>query len=374
MKQRVALGLSGGVDSAVAAALLVAQGYEVVGVFMVCYQGLGCRSDQDRQDALDVALKLKIPFEVIDFRQAYQEKVLANFKAEYEAGRTPNPDVLCNREIKFGLFYEEMINQRGFDYVATGHYARIRKFGTQSLEAKVSTQKSEHKHQLLRGEDERKDQTYFLYQLRAGQLEHVLFPVGGLTKGRVRQKARALDLAVADKPDSQGICFVGEVGIREFLKKLGLREERGEVVNRRGEVIGEHRGVGFYTIGQRHGFYIKNLSSAARPVYVIGKDAVNNRLIVGMRGECMRREFEVEEVHFIRTDLGFMTSLPDGQVQDLKKVTVRIRHGGELVGAKGEKREKNLRVLLAKPVFGVAAGQSAVFYDNDVCLGGGVIV
>lgn len=341
MKKKVAVGLSGGVDSAVAAALLKARGHEVTGVFLICYQGPGCRTDEDRKDALDVALKLKIPFEVLDYRQEYQEKVLEYFKAEYEAGRTPNPDVVCNREIKFGLFYQWALKQ-GFDYVATGHYAKI-------LE-----------NQLMIPKDKHKDQTYFLYQLREEQLKHILFPIGGMTKQEVRQKAKNLKLPVAVKPDSQGICFVGEVPVVEFLKKMGVKEKPGQVADVQGKIIGKHKGVWFYTVGQRHGFEVNNRTPDSKPLFVKEKDVKNNVLVVGDREECMRNEFEVGQV-YVRGTIN-------------ADVSLRIRHGGELIPAKLSKiLNTKYKIQLAKPVFGVAAGQAAVFYKDNICLGGGVI-
>jgi tRNA-uridine 2-sulfurtransferase len=337
MKQKVALGLSGGVDSAVSAALLIEQGYEVTGVFMECYNAPGCRTNEDHKDALDIALQLKIPFEVLDYTKAYQEKVLDYFVREYMAGRTPNPDVMCNREIKFGLFYD-WARAKGFDEVATGHYARIQD-GT-----------------LLRGADEKKDQSYFLHLLRAEQLDHILFPLGEMMKREVREEAERRNLVVARKPDSQGICFIGEVPVREFLHQMGVQEKIGEVVDIQGEVIGEHKGVWFYTIGQRHGFEVKVKQNDSPALFVVGKDVEKNRLVVGIREQAMKAVFEVDSIHWIHEPF-------------TGDITVRIRHGGELISATLEHHQ----LTVTKPVFGVAPGQAAVFYYGEVCLGGGVI-
>jgi tRNA-uridine 2-sulfurtransferase len=201
---QVAVGLSGGVDSSLSAALLVEQGYDVTGVHLVCYEEPGCRAPQDRKDALAVALQLGIPFEVLDFQKEYKEKVIEYFYREYQAGRTPNPDVACNREIKFGLFLNWAV-ENGFDYVATGHYARIRERA--------------HGYYLLRGKDEKKDQSYFLYTLTQKQLSYILFRIGHLTKDQVRREAKKRGLVTADKPDSVGICFVGDVDVQEFLRR-----------------------------------------------------------------------------------------------------------------------------------------------------------
>jgi len=388
-KKRVAVGLSGGVDSAVSAALLKEQGYEVTGVFIICYHDPGGRTDEDRKDALDVALSLGIPFEVLDFRKEYQEKVLAYFKAEYEAGRTPNPDVMCNREIKFGLFYNWALRQTQgkpprFDYIATGHYACV-----QSVqESRIKNQES--RFQLQIPKDKEKDQTYFLYQLREEQLKHIIFPLGGMTKKEVREEADKRGLSVAKKPDSQGICFVGEVGVKDFLKSMGVEEKEGEVViecrdknqelrNMRKtkiignyEVIGRHKGVWFYTIGQRHGFMISYSAKVSQdrhdmpPLYVVGKNVETNQLIVGTREECMRDQFEVEQVHFVNGDV--RSKMLDG-----REMLVRIRHQGNLMPSKIYDLGSKISVRLGEPVFGVAPGQAAVFYDGDRVLGGGVI-
>lgn len=221
MKQKVALGLSGGVDSSVAAALLIGQGYEVTGIYLECYNEPGCRTDQDKKDALQVALKLGIKFEVLDFRKEYKEKVVEYFYSEYKAGRTPNPDVMCNREIKFGIFYDWAM-QNGFDYVATGHYTR-------SVE--VKSEKGEVKSLLQRARDESKDQSYFLWQIPNDHLNHILFPLGEMLKSEVRAKAKELGLLTATKPDSMGICFIGDIDVSKLLKDR-LGENPGDVVIR----------------------------------------------------------------------------------------------------------------------------------------------
>ena len=211
--KKVALGLSGGVDSSVAAALLIELGYEVTGIYLECYNEPGCRTDQDKKDALQVALKLGIKFEVLDFRKEYKEKVVEYFYSEYKAGRTPNPDVMCNREIKFGIFYDWAM-QKGFDYVATGHYCRITKDGPLFLQ---------------RAKDESKDQSYFLWQIPSDHLSHIIFPLGEMLKSEVRTKAKELGLLTATKPDSMGICFIGDIDVHKLLKDR-LGEEEGDVV------------------------------------------------------------------------------------------------------------------------------------------------
>jgi tRNA-specific 2-thiouridylase len=383
MGKRVCVGLSGGVDSAVAAAMLLEQGYEVTGVFITCWSGPGCRSDEDRQDALDVALFLGIPFIHLDFQKAYKERVFEYMMGEYEAGRTPNPDVMCNREIKFGLFYDWALEQTdgkpsGFDFVATGHYAQI------GYSSKLKAQ-SLKQFCLKRSRDEKKDQTYFLHQLRQEQLEHVLFPIGHLTKQAVRLEAQRLGLPNWSKPDSQGICFIGNVAIASFLEKR-IEKRVGEIWFKNLE-IGQHRGVWFYTIGQKISLedrswkieerirqrYQNNTKTAGFDTtqlphfYVIGKDLEHNILQVGTKEMGLVDELVVGEVHWIGKNMSFA----DLKTRD---VCVRIRHGGELVKVKEVKRMKNeVRIKLEKPVWGVAAGQSCVFYEEDVVLGGGVI-
>jgi len=326
---KVAVGLSGGVDSALAAALLKEQGYEVTGVFLECWNEPGCRTDTDRKDALGVALKLKMPFRVLDFKKEYRKKVLDIFYREYRAGRTPNPDIACNREIKFGLFLNWVI-KHGFDFVATGHYAQIRD------------------NRLLQSVDKKKDQTYFLALLKEEQLRRVLFPIGHLTKKQVRVEAKRRGLVVWNKKDSSGICFIGhDFKFKDFLKRK-IKPHEGKVVNLAGKVVGKHDGAEFYTIGQRW----------HRPLFVIQKDMLRNRLIVGKKQDLARKEFSVESWNWINPF--------DLQGRTLK---VRIRHLGRLISC----RIKGEKVYLKQAEYGLAPGQVAVIYAGQECLGGGVI-
>lgn len=366
---KVVVGLSGGVDSSVSAALLVQAGYNVTGVFLECWRAPGCRVDEDRKDAMDVALALGIPFKVLDFKNAYKERVVDYFYREYEAGRTPNPDTMCNKEIKFGLFYEWAI-ENGFDYVATGHYARVDKIKTQTSKIKTMDQNEKFEHHLLMGIDNNKDQTYFLYLLRQEQLAHILFPIGHLTKPEVRKKAADLNLKVAKKPDSVGICFIGDINVRKFLEER-IAPRTGEVINLSGDVIGEHDGVWFYTIGQRHGFTINGRYKSSNgkwkhaipPLYVVGKDIEKNRLIVGFGLDAFRKSFDVKDVHWISDGSGLVKN----------QLSVRIRHRGALTSCELHAKGDGYSVELASPLKGVAAGQVAVFYDGNACLGGGII-
>ena len=353
--KKVALGMSGGVDSSLCAHLLKEQGHEVTGVFLECWRAPGCRTDQDRKDALKIALELDIPFEILDFKQTYHDKVVEYFFAEYKAGRTPNPDVVCNKEIKFGLFYDWAM-ENGFDAVATGHYAK--------------TENS----QLFTPKDKWKDQTYFLYLMDSDQLKHTIFPLANLTKEEVRTEAKKRDIHVAGKPDSVGICFIGDIDVRKFIKER-LGEKPGEIVDTQGNVIGSHDGIWFYTIGQRHGFTIKPSTSIKQsdgttlkrtnlpPFYVIDKDADKNQLTVGFGPDAYQDKFKISNLHLINQN----EQLPS-------ELLVRIRHTGKMLVAKVE---KNL-VKLQEPAKGIAAGQSAVFYqkideNGFQCLGGGLI-
>jgi tRNA-uridine 2-sulfurtransferase len=423
-RKKVAVGLSGGVDSAVSALLLKRAGFDVVGVHLYCWppkseierDGVsreewikknGCRADEDKASALKTALELGIPFKVLDFSEEYNQRVIKYFYDEYEAGRTPNPDVLCNSEIKFGLFLEWAM-QNGFDYIATGHYARTTcKFfveptvlttdssvapaatdylhtrqvhsadsGDQAELDCVSSQKDgvhNDLHSLFIPKDKHKDQTYFLWKLTQKELVHTLFPLGDYQKDEVRKIAKEASLSVADKKDSQGICFVGNVEVREFLARR-LKVVSGDVVDIEGNVVGKHDGVWFYTIGQRGGWewlpeaQKKYMAGSETPVvYVVKKEAKTNTLTVGVAREAVEDLFEVKEVNLINSN-------KKNNLVAMKDLFVRIRHGGELIGARVSEKEDGYWVELSKSVRGIAAGQSAVFYSGDgECLGGGVI-
>lgn len=391
-RRKVAIALSGGVDSAVSAALLKKEGYDLVGVFMHCYPQTGwpCTEDLDRADALKIAQKLDIPFRVFDFEKGYKEKVLDYFYKEYKEGRTPNPDSHCNREIKFGLFLDKATKELGVDFIATGHYVR-------KLESRIMNHESRYK--LLRGVDPKKDQSYFLYMISQGQLARSLFPVGGFLKSDVRRMAKDFGFHNFEKRGTRGICFIGKVDLKDFLNKE-IEKKRGEVVDAFGNVIGEHEGVWFYTIGQRHGFSIdqgkvkktENAVFSGLPVYVISKDAEKNRLVVGWGRETEKDSFTVSGVHWIDPggcfpfgrDSSLTSRVRSGQALGMtgKGVAglacqVRIRHLGELYKCRimnYESRITNrLSVELEQGVRGVASGQDAVFYDGDEVLGGGMI-
>ncbi len=363
---KVALGMSGGVDSSLAAHLLKEQGYQVTGVFLECWRAPGCRSEEDRQDALKVALSLEIPFKVLDFKKQYRDKVVEYFFEEYQAGRTPNPDVMCNKEIKFGMFYEWAMSN-GYDFIATGHYAK-----------KAVVDGAEY---LAVPKDSFKDQTYFMHLMTDAQIKHTLFPLSDLTKDEVRREAEKRGIHVSAKKDSVGICFIGDINVHEFLKER-LGENPGEVVDKSGNVIGRHQGLWFYTVGQRSGFTVDQTSLVKNtdgtlvtkhnipPFYVIGKNPAQNQLIVGFGVEAYQQEFKVEKIHWSNREGKKLTLSEDLQV--------RIRHTGKLLNAKLQISNESGIVTLAEPAKGIAEGQSAVFYfptdqQETICLGGGVI-
>lgn len=364
-KKKVFVGMSGGVDSSVAALLLKRRGYDVVGVFMRCYNIDGC-AERDAEDARRVAEQIRVPFYVWDFEEEYKRRVVKYMIEGYRAGITPNPDVMCNREIKFGLFLEKALAM-GADHVATGHYVKIKKLACE--------------HALFVAKDSNKDQSYFLWTLTQEQLARCLFPVGDHPKPEVREIARRAGLPTAGKKDSQGICFLGKFSLDDFLREH-IPSRRGALVTTTGERIGEHYGAEFYTIGQRHidaDFAFPKTGTgvvaARKPFYVVAKDAATNTVVVaeGSENEALyRREVEVADVNFITKDTQEMLRKDKGG----KEVFARVRYRQPLAKATLVPR-KNRRygLVFARPQKFVAEGQSAVFYDaKGRMLGGGVIV
>jgi tRNA-specific 2-thiouridylase len=349
----VIVGISGGVDSAVAALLLKEAGFAVEGLFMSNWDDddAYCTAAEDFQDARRCCEALGIALHRVSFAAEYRERVFAHFLHEYAAGRTPNPDVLCNREIKFGVCLRYM-QRLGAAWIATGHYARLRRTpnGTELLKAADST----------------KDQTYFLHQVGAGALERTLFPIGDLHKDEVRRRAHAAGLPVYDKPDSTGICFIGERPFEEFLRGH-LRQEPGPIEDDQGTVIGTHRGLAVYTLGQRSGLRIGGRAgAAAAPWYVAGKDQRRNALIVVQdpgHPWLMSDGFDVENMHWLGGD-----AHPKPAV-----LTVKTRYRQVDLPCEVTAEPPVLHVTLSSPARAVTPGQYAVFYDGDRCLGGGVI-
>lgn len=346
--QTVYVGMSGGVDSSVTAALLQQQGYQVVGVYMKNwtqdFPGTPCTWKQDYQDAKRVAVKLGIDFKVYDFESQYRQKVVDYMVAEYQAGQTPNPDIMCNQEVKFKLFFETAV-QEGADLIATGHYARA------------------NNGQLLCAANQDKDQTYFLYRVTEAVLKKTLFPIGEFkTKSEVRALAKTFGLDTANKKDSQGICFVGQVGIRDFLlNELGPQPE-GAIIDQYGQEIGRHDGAIFYTIGQRHGLNI----GGGLPYYVTHKDMAKNEVHVTndlQDTQLWHDQFKLRDVHWINQPPA-----------SSKTLMVRIRYRAPLVACTLDIGTDTLDVALSEQIRANTPGQSAVIYDDGRVLGGGVIM
>jgi len=350
-KTKVLICLSGGVDSSVSAALLVKADYDVTAAFMVNYDDPQAQEScwrGDYYDALRVSAKLGIKLLRLNFIKEYQKEVLDYVYKEYEAGRTPNPDVLCNQFVKFGAWLKKA-RTLGFGYVATGHYAQLKKKGNNFI--------------LAEAKDKNKDQTYFLHQLNQEQLSKVLFPIGEYNKSQVRKLAQKFDLPTAEKEESMGICFVGEMPMRDFLKNK-IKVKSGKIIDSAGNILGEHDGLAFYTIGQR-GLALGNIGG--KPLYVVEKNNKTNELIVGFENDpkLYKREVEVDNMNWI-----------SGQEPKLPlKCLVRLRHRQELQSAAVVRpHEKgNLLIKFSKPQRAVTPGQYAVIYKSNVCLGGGVI-
>jgi tRNA-specific 2-thiouridylase len=354
----VFVGLSGGVDSSVSAALLKQQGYKVVGVYMKNWSrdlpGMPCPWMDDYQDAKRVAVQLGIDFKMYDFEKDYQHKVVDYMLDEFKAGRTPNPDIMCNQEVKFKLFLNTALED-GADMIATGHYAKIGDSG-QGIGDR-----------LLRARDENKDQTYFLYRITQEALAKTFFPLGELTKPEVRELAKKFKLVTADKKESMGICFVGKVGIKEFLQQF-VKTKPGKIIDQAGRDVGQHDGAIFYTIGQRHGLEL----GGGLPYYVTGKDMKKNDVYVTtdlQDTKLWNREVRLADMHWINEprDRGERTG--DSKLQ------VRLRHRAKLIDVKILNLLSNsrARVELDEEVRALTPGQSAVFYSGFECLGGGIV-
>lgn len=387
--KRVVVGLSGGVDSSVAAYLLKEQGYEVIGMFMKNWHDDSvtisneCPWLDDSNDAMIVAQHLGIPFQAIDLSEQYKKRIVDYMFAEYQRGRTPNPDVLCNREIKFDVFLDAAL-KLGADFVATGHYCRK---GEIQKDGKAV-------YQLLAGKDPNKDQSYFLCQLKQEQLARALFPIGELLKPEVRAIAKEIGLVTADKKDSQGLCFVGKVHLPDFLQQQ-LKPKKGKAIEVAstatvfykgesddleylsvpydlspdlGKEIGEHNGAHYYTIGQRKGL---NIGGQPRPLFVIGTDTKENIIYMGLGDDhpgLYRKGLFIPNAdeHWIRTDLAL-------KIDSKRKYKARIRYRQPLEECTLHKKEEGLYIIFDKPQRGVTPGQFAAWYDEEELIGSGVI-
>ncbi|MBR6186679.1 MAG: tRNA 2-thiouridine(34) synthase MnmA [Clostridia bacterium] len=348
---RVVVGMSGGVDSAVSALLLKRQGYDVIGVFMKNWNednedGV-CTAESDWRDVRDVCDRIGIPYYAVDFAKEYWDRVFTLFLNEYKAGRTPNPDVLCNREIKFKAFLDFAM-KAGAEKMATGHF--------------VQTDAQGH---LLRGTDSAKDQSYFLYMVHSEQLKKALFPVGGLTKAQVRSIAEEAGLPVSHKKDSTGVCFIGERNFKQFLKGF-LPAQPGDMVTPEGEIVGRHDGLMYYTLGQRRGLGIGGRGDG-RSFFVVDKDLKKNRLIVA-QGEdhplLYSRACLAADATFVSTPLP----------EDVPcRLTAKFRYRQADQRVTVTRHQDTLHFVFDEPQRAVTPGQSAVLYENEKCLGGGII-
>lgn len=349
-KLKIFVAMSGGVDSSVAALLLKEQNHDITGCFIKGWYppGVVCDWKEDRRDAIRVCAKLGIPFITIDAEKEYKRRVVDYMINEYRACRTPNPDVMCNKNIKFGLFLKKA-RKFGADFIATGHYARLKN------------------GKLFQSKDKNKDQSYFLWSLKQKQLKYCMFPVGNLLKSEVKEIARKNNLHTAGKRESMGICFIGEFNIVDFLKKY-IKPRKGKIISIDGKTIGEHEGIMFYTIGQRHGFSRGGLSGQGGiPYYIVAKDTKKNLLIVSDKAEeskHYKKEVEIKNMNWI-------SGKPP--LSDVRRPTklfrARIRYRQPLQSC----RIKNHKIIFSKPQRAVTSGQSLVIYDGQIMLGGGII-
>lgn len=356
-KPRVVVGMSGGVDSSVTALLLKEQGYEVIGIFMKNWDDTDefgyCTATEDYKDVQAVAQQIGIPYYSVNFEKEYWDKVFQYFLDEYKKGRTPNPDVMCNKEIKFKAFLDYAMDL-GADYVATGHYAQVKRDEDGTVH-------------MLRGVDDNKDQTYFLNQLSQEQLAKVLFPLGGMQKSEVRRIAEMAGLKTAKKKDSTGICFIGEKNFKEFLSNY-LPAVSGNMLTLDGKKMGEHAGLMYYTIGQRKGLGIGGGGESDEPWFVIGKDLASNTLYVGQgyHHEMLYADhLDASDIHFTQ----------DGKMPQSFQCTAKFRYRQKDVPVTVRLNEDQTAatIVFDEPVRAITPGQAVVFYDGMECLGGGTI-
>lgn len=397
-KPKVLVGMSGGVDSSVTAALLLEAGYEVIGGFMknwsedIDCEGAGCAWREERRDATKVAARLNIPLHTFDFEKEYRRDVVDYMFAEFAASRTPNPDVMCNKYVKFDLFMKEA-EKLGCDFVATGHYARIKQTPSNSPSERGRKRdevlplpkgdKGRASYQILKGKDSNKDQTYFLWAIPPEVLPRVLFPIGEMEKSDVRAKAKELGLPTADKKDSTGICFIGEVDVNKFLKTR-IPEKPGNIVTTTREKIGEHKGLTFYTIGQREGL---NIGGTGIPYYVVLKRTDTNELVVGSQSHpsLFKDELTAKELNWFhqpqtpfacQARIRYRQPLQDCTIESFARppLTPPLKGGeNEVLPLPRGETGGSAKVKFDKPQRAVTSGQSIVFYNGEEMIGGGII-
>ncbi|MDP3996613.1 MAG: tRNA 2-thiouridine(34) synthase MnmA [bacterium] len=386
-KKKVFVGLSGGVDSSVSAALLKEAGYDVIGVFIKVWQPdwMKCTTTEDRRDAMRVCAHIEIPFLEFNAEKIYKKSVVDYMVDEYGKGRTPNPDVMCNAYVKFGVFYEWAI-QNGADFVATGHYARIMEHGTRNMEQKKTGNLANQmlhvtSYTLHESSDSQKDQSYFLWQIKKEQLPHIMFPVGNMEKTEVRKLARKFGLPTAQKKDSQGLCFIGKVDMKEFLGRYA-KAKSGKVLNEKGEEIGIHDGAIFFTLGQRHGFKINTGKAQAKRtedssrMYVVSKNMKKNTITVSSRTNAHKGE--ISNADRQEVFLSSVNWLSEKLPQEGETFKTRFRYREELsdcVITAFNRKQKTLRLKLEENGRYPTVGQSAVIYSGRKLelMGGGII-
>ena len=369
----VFVGVSGGVDSSVSAAILKDQGYNVVGVFIRTWTPdfIKCTWRDERRDAMRVCAHLDITFLECDAENEYKKGVADYMIEEYKKGNTPNPDVMCNREVKFGVFWN-FAKEHGADFIATGHYTSIEneipffKVLGRGRTRSQTIQKGNFPLRLVKGIDSTKDQSYFLWTLNQNDLAHTFFPIGHLKKTEVRKLALKYKLPTAIKKDSQGVCFLGPLDMKDFLGHY-IEPKKGDVLDERGHIIGFHNGAIFFTLGERHGFNINKHSENNKPLYVISKNIISNTITVS------DNFLNINNNEFIEYNL-INTNWINNKPTEDKKYTAQIRYHGALLPSKIKILEGNKAIInFDKPIL-VSAGQSIVIFDKDICLGGGVVI
>lgn len=352
-KTKVFVGISGGVDSSVSAAILKDEGYDVTGVFIKVWypEFLDCDWKEEKRDAMRICAHLDIPFKMLDLSKEYKEEVIDYMIDTYKKGHTPNPDVMCNKYVKFGSFFDWAV-ENGADFMATGHYAQVRKDGEE--------------FKLVASEDTEKDQTYFLWSLKQKHLEKTIFPIGKYKKEEVRKLAHTFGLFTESKKDSQGLCFLGQLNMKDFLKQY-IKTKDGDVLNEQGEVVGSHDGAVLYTIGERHGFEIFKKNPNSVPLYVISKNIEDNTIVISENKPVISSLDK-------KIKLGDVNIISDINNQEKVDLYIRTKYRQTLLPAILYNEKTAYFIEFINKSDDVAVGQSIVFYKDSVCLGGGIVI